>query len=409
MIELFSLGEIYPADFLKPDEQPRCEPVELKLVMENSGFVHLEKLAAKECMWGEKYWYRSSISNTMKAQLKNVVESIFSVYELKTKSLWIDIAGNDGYMLSQVPSSLIRVNIDPANDSFKNEAEKHCDLVIQDYFSAEVFKKSRHGKMKADVISIISMFYDISEPDIFLKDVYEILNDDGLVVFQLSYSPLMLEQLEFSNICHEHYAYYSFFTLKELLESNSFKVMDVELNNTNAGSFRVYAMKDKGNEKKFGSQTHRDVCQFRIKSLLHYEYIGRYNAREKWDDFFGRIQKLKKQVIDFIKKETKNGKTIYGYGASTKGATMLGYFGINTNYLRGIADRSHYKYGLITCGTNLPIVSEEEMRQEHPDYLFIMPFHFLSEFIQREREYLLRGGKFIVPLPTFRIITKDDL
>jgi len=206
--ELFSLGAIYPSDFLKPGEEPRCEPIELKLMMEDNGLVHLEKTAPKEAMWG-KYWYRSGINKTMTAELKNIVDSVLPLMKFEKNQIWLDIACNDGTLLSFVPNTFIRVGIDPAKDSFKQEAEKHADIIIQDYFSAEIFNKTFVGQ-KVKVVTSIAMFYDLENPEQFIRDVDEILEDDGLWVMQLSYSPLMIHQTAFDNICHEHFAYYSF-------------------------------------------------------------------------------------------------------------------------------------------------------------------------------------------------------
>lgn len=404
MTELFSLGKIYPSDFLKPDEQPRCEPVELKLVMEDNGFVHLENVAPKECMWGEKYWYRSGINKTMKRELKDIVDSTLKVLKTKAGDTWLDIASNDGTLLSFVPEYMIKIGIDPAGDSFKNECEQHADFVIQDYFTAEKYKQSKYGHKKPKVITCIAIFYDLEKPDEFLKDVHEVMDDDGLIVFQLSYTPLMLDQLEFSNICHEHYAYYSFFNFKELLEENSFKVMDVQLNNTNAGSFRVYAMKENGASEKFGSQTHRDVCDFRIRSLLWYENFIGLDEPDVWLDFYDRIKLLKDYILAFVHLEKNSGKTLYGYGASTKFNTVLQYVGLDSTTITAIADRSPVKHGLRTIGTNIPIVSEEVMREAKPDYLLVGPAHFISEFKEREHELLKSGTKFICIMPKFEII-----
>ena len=406
MKELFTLGKLYPSDFLKPDESPRCEPVEMKMMLDDNGIARLEKSAPSEVMWG-KYWYRSSISGTMKKQLKDIVDSTLSVIKLEDESIWVDIAGNDGYMLSQVPSHLTRINIDPADDSFRLEAEKNCDLVIQDYFSAEVFKKSKYGHRKAKVISVISMFYDLADPDTFLDGVNEILDDDGLFVLQLSYTPLMLAQLEFTNICHEHLYYYSLFNIKPLLEKHGFQIMDVQLNDTNAGSFRLQVMKKDADITKFSSVTHRDVCNFRIASLLLYEKSLKLDEVETWMEFFNRINGLKKRTVDFIKAEKLRGKVIMGYGASTKGNTLLNYFGLDNTLITAIAERSPAKYGTRTIGTNIPIISENEARRMKPDYLLILPFHFLNEFIERESEYLKGGGKFIVPCPSFQIISHN--
>ena len=402
--ELFSLGFIYPSDFLKPDEQPRCEPVELKLVMEDNGLVHLEKTAPKEVMWGERYWYSSSISDTMKEQLKDIVYSIIDLVDLKRGDLWIDIAGNSGYMLSQVPDCVNTVSIDPVGGEIKKEAERNCDLVIQDYFSAEVFQKSIYGKQKSSVITGISFFYDLENHGKFLYDVFEILSDDGLLVIQMSYAPLMLEQLEFSNLCHEHIFYLSLSNMNLLLGKNGYQIMDVQLNNCNAGSFRLYIMKKSADVTKFGSQTHRDVCTFRVKSLLAYEETLHLDLAHTWVSFYDRINELKKQTLEFIQEEKQKGKTIYGYGASTKFNTVIQYFGLTTELITAIADRSTAKHGLRTVGSNIPIISERQMRLGNPDYLLIGPSHFISEFKEREAALLKSGTKFICIMPSFQII-----
>lgn len=206
------------------------------------------------------------------------------------------------------------------------------------------------------------MFYDLTDPDSFLDDIYEILDDNGLLCLQLSYSPLMLLQLEFSNICHEHYAYYSLNNIKPLLDRHRFKIMDVSLNNTNAGSFRIFAMKFGGDVTKFGSQTYRDVCRFRTDSLIHYENFGGFYQPEAWMAFFDRVNSLAKQTVDFIISEKEKGKIIMGYGASTKFNTTLQYFGLSNELVTTIADRSQAKHGLRTVGSNIPIISFSNSR-----------------------------------------------
>jgi hypothetical protein len=163
-------------------------------------------------------------------------------------------------------------------------------------------------------------------------------------------------------------------------------------------------MKDIGNNKKFSTQPNRDVCNFRVNSLLAYENTNKYNTPEIWATFYEKLQKLKQQTYDFIYNEKSKGKKIWGYGASTKGNTLLQYFNLDHTLIDGIAERSPYKYGLKTVGTNIPIFSEENMRKANPDYLLVLPWHFINEFIEREQEYLRNGGKFIVPCPNFEII-----
>lgn len=404
MTELFSLGKIYPSDFLKPDEQPRCEPVELKLVMEDNGLVHLEESAPGSAMYGERYWYRSGVNQSMRDELKDVVDSIFKVYKAKPGAIFLDIASNDGTLLTYVPEEMITVGIDPVGGEIKAEAIKHADDIIQDFFGEDVYLKSKFGNKKVSICTIISMFYDLPHPKMFLHELNSIMDDDGLLVMQLSYTPLMLEQCEFSNLCHEHLFYYSLFNIKPLLEEAGFKIMDVSLNNTNAGSFRLYIMKKNGDENKFGSQTHRDICDFRIKSLFVYEETLMLDLPQTWFSFFDRIMRLKKQTVDFIEEEKSKGKTIYGYGASTKFNTVLQYFGLNTETITAIADRSEAKHGLRTVGSNIPIISEQQMREKNPDYLLVGPAHFISEFKERERALLKSGTKFICIMPKFEII-----
>jgi len=407
--ELLNLGYLYVSDFLRPNEGPRAEKYELKLILDSDGVARLEKMAPHEAMWGERYWYKSSINKTMVAALKNVVNSITDIYKLNQEDLWIDIASNDLTLLGFVSQNLVRVGIDPVKDpTFLINKDAATNLVIQDYFTAEVFKKSKYGNQKAKVITCISCFYDIEDNNKFLQDVHDVLDDNGLFVLQLSYTPLMIEQMAYENICHEHCRYYSLFNLKAICERNGFAVMDCTLNDVNAGSMRVFLMKINSNKKYFSTQPFRDVAKFRVDSLLEYEKTLKLDQIETWQNFLLKINDLKDKVITFVKSEKEKGKVIYGYGASTKFNTTLQYFNLDNNLITKIADRSSAKWGLKTVGTNIPICSEEEMRLDKPDYLFLGPWHFINEFIEREQEYLQKGGKFIVSAPRFEIISVTE-
>lgn len=404
MKELFTLNNLYVSDFLKENEEPRHHPTELKLALDDNGTVRLaERTAPLETMWGT-YWYNSGINASMKKELQSIVSSILEVKKLKENDIWIDIGVNDGTLLSFIPKDLIRIGIDPADDSFKQAAEKHANIIVQDYFTASAFKGTKFGHLKTKVITSIAMFYDLEHPEIFIQDIAEVLDQDGLWVLQLSYTPLMLKQLAFDNILHEHFYYYSLFNLKVLLEKNGFQIVDCQLNDTNGGSFRVYAMKNDADVKTFATQPYRDVCQFRIDSLLAYESTLALDEVATWQDFYRRINELREQTVSFIKQAKAEGKTVWGYGASSKGNTLLQYFGLDHTLIDAIAERSTFKFGLKTVGTNIPICSEDEMRKAKPDYLLLLPWHFLSEFIERERDYLMGGGQFIVPCPKFEII-----
>jgi len=402
MKEIFTLGNLYVSDFIAEGEPPRGGQVEMKLVWDESrNAPRLEEITPPEFMYGQ-YWYRSGTNFTMTNELAGIVESVKSVYKLKDGSVWLDIACNDGTLLSFVPKTCQRVGIDPVDDSYVAESIKHADVIVQDYFNASAY--NNRVLDKASVVTIIAMFYDLEDPEAFLGDVYSVMEDDGLLVVQMSYTPLMINQMAFDNICHEHLYYHSLESIRGIFERGGFKIVDTQLNDINGGSFRVYAMKDVGDEKKFGTQPYRDVCAARVNSLLAYERENNYNTPEVWGPFYENLQALKKETYDFIVSEKAKGKKIWGYGASTKGNTLLQYFGLDHTLIDGIAERSPYKFGLKTIGTEIPIFSEEEMRAANPDYLLVLPWHFINEFVQREQEYLKAGGKFIVPCPKFEII-----
>lgn len=315
LVPLFSLGKLYLSDFIPQGEEPNRDKYELKLMLsKTSGLVQLEHAPPLDLMYG-KYWYRSGISNTMRAELKEIADTCIDAIHPVDGDVFLDIASNDGTLLSFVPSNIIKIGIDPADESFQNEAKKYADDAIQDYFTADVYKSGRYGDKKAKIITIIAMFYDLEDSASFLGNINEIMDDDGLLVLQLSYTPLMLQQLAFDNLCHEHICYYSLSSLKYLLDRNGFKILDCQLNDTNGGSFRIYIMKDKGDETKFRTHPYRDVARFRVESILEYERKLKLNEETTYLDFYERVCKLKNDTVSFIEREKEKGKTVWGYGA----------------------------------------------------------------------------------------------
>lgn len=404
MKNLLHLGDYYISNFISDSDLEKNDKYSLDLVLdEKNKTPRLKKIAPLNKMYG-KYWYRSGINNSMILQLKNIVDSITEKFSFKKDDIWLDIACNDGTLLKYVPSEFIKLGIDPADESYYNESSKVAK-VVQDFFSKEAYYKTGYGNKKCNIITLIAMFYDLENPDQVIQDIYDILDDDGLLVLQLSYTPLMLNQLAFDNICHEHLYYYSLTTLKNIFQKHNFEIIDCDLNDTNGGSFRIFLQKTCKTKNKYGTTPYRDVCKFKIEALLAIEKSKYDIANESiWYEFQSKIENLKKQTTNFIIQEKKKNKKIYGYGASTKGNTLLQYFNLNNDLITAIADKSVYKHGLKTIGTNIPIISEEQMRKEKPDYLLILPWHFVEEFKNREKEFLNAGGKFIVPCPEFTII-----
>lgn len=406
-INLFSLGDLAVSDFVvkQPD---LLEKFPLSLTFsEKSKLLQLTHSVDAKKMYG-KYWYRSGTNASMKKALKNVVDSILQVYKGPSYGVWLDIASNDGTLLSFVPESFNRCGIDPADSSFVRESNQYGSIV-QDYFSEKAYQKTHPGLLnkQANIITCIAMFYDLDNPIEFMSNINKVLHDDGLFVMQLSYTPLMIEQLAFDNICHEHVAYYTLESLSYILEKTGFQIRDVEINDVNGGSFRVYIQKKNAKENSFGTAPQRDIGNMRQLMMANYEEERGANTKEYYLNFFKSITKLKQDTLSLVQILKGQGKSIWVYGASTKGNTLLQWYGLNHTIIDGAAERSPYKYGLRTIATDIPIYSEEYMRSVRPNYLLMLPWHFIDEFKQRERTYLGLGGKFIVPCPDLEVISLD--
>ena len=248
------------------------------------------------------------------------------------------------------------------------------------------------------------LFYDLEHPQKFVSDVKSVMDPDGLWVVQMSYLPLMLKQNAFDNICHEHLEYYSLQSFEYLLRLQGMRVVDVELNDVNGGSFRAYVRNNGADEKCFGDETYRSLAVDRVRQMREHEIKIGLDNKETYSAFAMWVARIKQDVSAFIREQVQMGKQVYVYGASTKGNTLLQYFGLDDSLITAAAERNPDKWGRVTVGTHIPIISEEQARSAKPDYFLVLPWHFIEEFKRRERDYLKSGGRFILPAPHFVLI-----
>ena len=242
------------------------------------------------------------------------------------------------------------------------------------------------------------MFYDLENPNEFLKDVYNCLDDNGIFIIQMMYLPLFIERNAFDGICHEHLEYYSIESLNNLLNRNNFEIFGMEIKDkVNEGSARYYIKKKNSIlDKKINKKIIRELkFQKNLESKIDLTNINTYKLLKE------RIISSKNKTINFLKTERKKGKKIHGYAASTKGNTTLQFYEIDTSMISAISDRNPDKWGKITAGSFIPVISEEESRNNN---YFILAWHFLEEFLKREKKFFESGGKFIVSMPNFKII-----
>lgn len=402
LIPALDLGTLYLSNFFD-SKSPDAPSGRLQLgVAKESQLLQLMETFPPELMY-RQYWYLSGTNAQMTRELRDIVEIVPGWVRLAEGDHVLDIGCNDGTLLRQYPPELglVKVGIDPA----KNIAplgRQASTLHACDYFSKETYLALTQGK-KARVITSIAMFYDLDDPNSFVHDIAECLDDQGIWIMQLSYTPLMLKQNAFDNIVHEHIEYYSLASVDALLRRHSLKIMSVELNDTNAGSFRLVITHDR-NDCSQMTLFDRDIGEYQYNAMLAYEKSIGLNTIEAVHAFGARVEALKTHTLELLSDLKKKGKVVYGYGASTKGNTLLQYYGIDTSLIPAIAERQTQKVGKLTAGSWIPIISEDEMRKARPDYLFVLPWHFINEFYRRESEFLKRGGKFIVPLPELQVI-----
>ena len=402
LVECIDLGEQYVSDFVKPGMQKSGEKGSLRLgIGPKSSLVQLYESFPPEKMY-KKYWYRSGINESMRKELQSIVESATSFVELNPGDAVLDIASNDGTLLSYYPKMLKRVGIDPSNVAAESDIYDDGMTLINKFFSVEAFRSVSDAKPK--IVTVIAMFYDLENPAGFLRDVRKIIDDSGVLIIQISYTPLMLEQNEFGNICHEHLCYYTLKNLKYLLDETGFEIFDAMINSTNGGSIRIYAAPKGSIEKLSCPLNWLSIGRARLMGALEYEKLLELDSPVQYQKFMLNIEKLKRETLEWLMRQAENGKKVVGYGASTKGNVLLQYYGITTSLIPYIAERSESKWGLCTIGTGIPIISEDEMRKMKPDYLFVFPWFFIKSFVDREKELLAGGARFVMPLPQLRII-----
>ena len=390
---VISLGEQYITsrfpnygDFSTPKT-----PIDL-CICKDCRLLQLYQTTIQSELYEYEYGYRSGISNTMREHLKKYQEEILSIVQLNEGDVIVDIGSNDSTMLQYYSDKLKRIGVDPTGNQFK-EYYGNVEL-LSTYFTHQNFSNI-YGDTKCKLVSSISMFYDLPQPVQFAKDIYNILDNDGIWTCEQSYLLSMLKTNSIDTICHEHLEYYSLYQIKEIADRTNFKIIDIKFNDCNGGSFRIYFAKKDSKIYKENTDLINKILKDEIEYGIHDDNIFKHFM----DNCVNQINKLKK----FIDVVNKNNNKIYIYGASTKGNCLLQYGNITENDIKYAVERNPKKEGKMTS-TGIRIIMEEQMRKEHPDYLLVLPWHFKNEIIQRESDFLEKGGQLIFPFPEFEII-----
>lgn len=392
--DLFTLGKLaFTGKFAKQNNF-RIPNAPLNLVMcKKCKLVQLDSNFNPRYLYSEDYGYRTGINKTMTNHVKEIVIAANKIVKLKKNDKVLDIASNDATLLSYYKKNLIRVGIDPLINKYKN-FYKNIDFKISEFFSYHALKKKKIN-FKFKVISVLSMFYDLKNPGLFLKNVKKSLDIDGIFILEHADLLSIVKNCLFDTICHEHLEYYSSKIIISLMEKNSLRVFDIRSNDINGGSMCYFichhAAKFKSNKKK-------------IEEILKIEKKFKLENKKTFKNFFLRINDVGKKLNNLINSINFKKQKIHGYGASTKGNVLLQYFKISNKSIEFVSDRNPLKIGLYTPGTKIKIISEENSRKMMPDYYLVLPWHFKNEILKREKKMRLNGTKFIFPLPNLKVL-----
>jgi hypothetical protein len=388
---IIDLGnQVLTGFFPKPGEIIPSSPLELVMcVNPKCNLVQLRHTYSLKEMYGMNYGYRSGLNNSMRWHLEDLYENKCKPYlNYKEEDIGVDIGANDGTLLRCFDSSL-RIAIDPTITKFKDHYCYNQDFIlIEDFFPTKKLNVVLQGR-KAKVITSIACFYDLENPLEFAQAISDILNKEGVWITEQSYMPAMIRQLAYDTICHEHLEYYGLKQIKYIADKTGLKIIDVTFNDTNGGSFCVTLTKKESLLKE-----NKDT----IENILFFE--NNLNLSNVMETFHNRIELHKMKLKDTLEELKAQGKTIYGYGASTKGNVLLQYCGLNSDHLKNIVEINEDKFDCVTPGSCIPIISEKKI-QEKVDYYMVLPWHFKENILNREKD-----KNFIFPLPEIQIINK---
>ncbi len=359
--------------------------------------VQLSQIPNLKDMYGSHYGYKTSVSNLMVKHLKEKFSTLKKYGLYKNNSNILDIGSNDGTFLNffcDIKKNINLYGIDPSASAFLENYKKRIRVIINFFNENSVKKYFLKDKIKFSLITSYAMFYDVEEPNSFSENIAKILEKNGIWALEFSYFPLLLKNLTYDQICHEHCVYYSLETFNKIINRNNLKIIDFKFNEINGGSIEVLCSKKNSKHKS---------NQIKINNLIKKEKkIG----KKDFNKFNNRIEGSKKNLNLFLK-NVKNTEVI-GYGASTKGNVILNYCGITNKNIRYICDANLSKEGKFTPGSEIKIISKIKMRRLKPKYLLVLIWSFKKEVIKQEEKYIKKGGKLVFPLPIFHIVDKTN-
>ena len=383
--EVIDLGLMYLTDFVDPG-QARGDRYPVRLMLcETCGLLQLADFLPRSAVLHERYGFKSGVNEAAAADLADTAR--WALAQVDRPRRFLDIGSNDGTLLAAVPETIYRFGVDPLGQ-FADEAATHADRVIVGYFDPAMF-----GPGEFDVVTSAAMFYAVTDPNSFTAGVRSVLARDGAWVIQVNYALDMIRNNVVDNIFHEHVTYFSVRSLQALMWRHGLEISDVTYSPVKGGCIRVL-VSHRGARPVSGS----------VAKALHAEMDARLAEPGTWQRWGARVRGELAKTRALADAARDRGERIYVYGASTRGGTFLQIIGAGPDLFPAAVERYEPKFGKIMTSTGIPIISEDQMRADPPEYLLISPWFFRDVFVRREAAYLAGGGHMIFPLPQFEVI-----
>ena len=347
-------------------------------------------------LFDENYAYFSSFSKTMLNHSKNYVEKVLKKFLLNKESHVVEIAANDGYLLQYFKEKGIPcLGIEPTASTAAAARDKGIEI-IEEFFGVSLAKKLIDKKRSADLVVANNVLAHVPDISDFVKGVSILLNEKGIATFEFPYLINLIEKVQFDTIYHEHFSYLSLSTVDTIFKENGLDIIDVETHEIHGGSLRVFAQKisDKSIYPRSSS----------IKKFLEYESINGYLTRQIYDGFQIKAEKLKDDFLEFLINAKKKSKKVFGFGAAAKGNTFINFSGIRKDLIQCVIDSNPAKQGKYLPGSRIPILSENEILSNRPDYIVILPWNLEAEIIS-DLDYTRKWGcQFIIAVPGLKVL-----
>jgi len=362
----------------------------------NCGLLQLKEITEADLLY-KQYFYRSATNDTMRRDLKDLVDQVVEIARPKNNDTIVDIGSNDCTLLNFYQKNYNLIGYEPAQN-IKYIDEGRDINIINNYFNSKDFNTEFN---KAKIITSCAMFYDLENPKQFVNDINQILDDDGIWCCQISYLASMLKFNNFYDICHEHLSYYSISTFEKLIKQFNLKCFYAETNSVNGGSIRLYVCKNKTNKYD------KEVFIKKLDSLRVEEEKFDLSNPQTFFNFDKKISELKGKTVNFVNNILNSDKKVLALGASTKGNIILQHFGLSKEKIPFISERNSEKVGLKCLGSDIELISEKKAREINPEAFIVLPWNFKTEVVKREKEYIENGGKLMFVMPYPHVVSKD--